>query len=123
MEENNISDNITENNDQNLIGPLLKAARLQKGDTLEQASESLHIKIKYLAALEEDQFAEYHADVRRGLRNEAQYMKYLAGDWDDEILDAVMAAQQKHMKPRRQKTKIQQKPRATHKPKPGYQGT
>jgi hypothetical protein len=63
----------------------------------------------------------YHAEIRREFNDEAQFLRYIAGDWDDEILAVVSTVQKSHMVPQRPKPAIQQQPRATFKPNSQYQ--
>ena len=71
------------------LGSLLGAARLARGVTLEQAAAATRIRVRHLAALEEDRLAELPAPVyvRGYLRTYATYLEVDA----DALVDAYEA--------------------------------
>ena len=46
------------------FGPILAKARVERGETLEQVSRVLHVRPRYLQALEEEDYAVLPSDVQ-----------------------------------------------------------
>jgi len=89
--------------------------------SLEQVFGYLTDRYDFEDMLPTDMFLkEYSEEIRRALKNEGKYLRYLAGDWDDEILRAVSIAQKKYVIPERVKTKAQQQPRVSFQPRSEY---
>jgi hypothetical protein len=89
--------------------------------SLEQAFECLSEEYPIEDRMKIDPFLkEYTEEVRRRLKDEAAFLRYLMGEWDDNILREVSIAQKKYMIPERAETAIQQNPRVTFQPYPEY---
>lgn len=110
-----------------------------KNDSLEGLSGNSKRKFKrYLGSLEQafgflsgkygftdnlatnPAFKDYDRDIRKILLNEAKYLSYACGEWDDDILRAVLIAQKKHMVPREAPSTEQQKRKVQFEPKSDY---
>lgn len=90
-------------------------------ESLEQAFVSLSKRYPIQDRHKTDSFlVEYHAEIRRQLGNETQFLQYLAGEWNDKILRIVSIAQKKYMIPQRIKTMSQQQPAVTFQPYSEY---
>jgi hypothetical protein len=63
-------------------------------------------------------FRDYHAEIRKRV-GDKQFLQYLSGDWNDEILSAVNVAQKTHMV-HRDRTKSEQHPRVRFTPRSSY---
>jgi len=82
------------------VGELLKTARLRKGITLEEAEVATKIRMKYLKALEEDEWQKLPslAYTRGFIKNYADFL--------EENQDLVMATFRRQKQPNIEKSKI-----------------
>jgi hypothetical protein len=90
-------------------------------NSLEQAFNHISKSVNIRDRLKTDPFLEeYHQEVRRQLGDEARFLKYLTGEWDNYTVRAVSIAQKKHMVAQRVKTMSQQQPRVAFQPPSAY---
>jgi len=89
--------------------------------SLEQAFSSLAERHSIKDHFKNNPFLEqYNRYIQSKLMNEAKFLNYLTGSWDDEILKVVSIAQKKYMIPKRAKPLSQQKPNVTFQPRSEY---
>lgn len=89
--------------------------------SLEQAFEVLSQKYGFADNLATNPaFKDYDRDIRMTLFNETKYLAYVCGEWDEDILRAVLIAQKKHMVPREAPSTEQQKRKVQFEPKSDY---
>jgi hypothetical protein len=90
-------------------------------NSLEQVLGALSKEYQIEDKMKTDPFVQDYSDsVRKQLGNEAKFLSYLTGSWDDEILRAVSIAQKHHMVAQRVRTMSGQQPRASFAPYSQY---